>query len=104
MYYNSAKHERKRINMRIMGIDYGDARTGIAISDLLCSIVGTTTVIHSRNTEKTLGEIQTNAEKTAKLANGMPYFKFNDYTSSGFDLSWGYDYVMMYFQAGLESK
>ena len=54
--------------------------------------------------EETLSEIQTNAEKTAKLANGMPYFKFNDYTSSGFDLSWGYDYVMMYFQAGLESK
>ena len=26
--------------MRIMGVDYGDARTGIAISDLLCSIVG----------------------------------------------------------------
>ena len=34
---------------RIMGIDYGDARTGVAISDLLCSIVGSTTVIHSRN-------------------------------------------------------
>ena len=43
---------------RIMGIDYGDARTGIAISDLLCSIVGTTTVIHSRRPEKTLAEIQ----------------------------------------------
>ena len=43
---------------RIMGIDYGDARTGIAISDLLCSIVGTTTVIHSRRNEKTLAEIQ----------------------------------------------
>ena len=43
--------------MRVMGIDYGDARTGIAVSDLLCSIVGTTTVIHSRNTEKTLAEI-----------------------------------------------
>ena len=42
---------------RIMGIDYGDARTGIAISDLLCSIVGTTTVIHSRKQEKTLTEI-----------------------------------------------
>ena len=42
---------------RILGIDYGDARTGIAISDLLCSIVGTTTVIHSRNPEKTLAEI-----------------------------------------------
>lgn len=44
--------------MRVMGIDYGDARTGIAISDLLCSIVGTTTVIHSRNPEKTVEEIQ----------------------------------------------
>ena len=43
--------------MRIMGVDYGDARTGIAISDLLCSIVGSTRVIHSRNREKTLDEI-----------------------------------------------
>ena len=43
--------------MRVMGIDYGDARTGIAISDLLCSIVGTTTVIHSRRRDKTLEEI-----------------------------------------------
>ncbi len=42
---------------RIMGVDYGDARTGIAVSDLLCSIVGTTTVIHSRNQDKTLQEI-----------------------------------------------
>ena len=40
--------------MKVMGIDYGDARTGVAISDLLCSIVGTTTVIHSRRPEKTL--------------------------------------------------
>ena len=44
--------------MRIMGVDYGDARTGIAMSDLLCSIVGSTTVIHSRKDEKTIGEIQ----------------------------------------------
>ena len=43
--------------MRVMGIDYGDARTGVAVSDLLCTIVGTTTVIHSRNTEKTLEQI-----------------------------------------------
>ena len=43
--------------MRVMGIDYGDARTGIAMSDLLCSIVGTTTVIHSRNPEKTAAAI-----------------------------------------------
>ena len=43
--------------MRVMAIDYGDARTGIAMSDLLCSIVGTTTVIHSRNPEKTMMQI-----------------------------------------------
>ena len=43
--------------MKIMGIDYGDARTGVAVSDLLCSIVGSTTVIHSRNMDKTLQEI-----------------------------------------------
>lgn len=50
-----------------------------------------------------LEEIEKNAAKSAKLANGMPYFKFNNYTSSGFDLSWGWDYVQMYFKAGLES-
>ena len=27
---------------KIMGIDNGDARTGVAISDLLCSILGST--------------------------------------------------------------
>lgn len=44
--------------MKIMGVDYGDARTGIAISDLLCTIVGFTTVIHSRNDEKTIAAIK----------------------------------------------
>lgn len=42
---------------KILAVDYGDARTGIAISDLLCSIVGSTTVIHSRNQEKTLDAV-----------------------------------------------
>ena len=42
---------------RVMGVDFGDARTGIAVSDLLCSIVGITTVIHSRNMEKTISQI-----------------------------------------------
>lgn len=54
--------------------------------------------------DETLDEVKDNAAKTAKLVNGMPYFKFNDFTSSGFDLSWGYDYVLQYFQAGLESS
>lgn len=44
--------------MKIMAIDYGDARTGIAISDATCTIVGTTTVIHSRNREKTAQSIR----------------------------------------------
>ena len=43
--------------MKIMGIDYGDARTGVAISDLLCSIVGSTYVVPSRNTEKAIADI-----------------------------------------------
>ncbi len=42
---------------KIMGIDYGDARTGIAISDLLCSIVGSTAVLNSHNREKLMGDI-----------------------------------------------
>lgn len=42
---------------KIMGVDYGDARTGIAISDLMCSIVGSTYVVPSRNTEKAIADI-----------------------------------------------
>lgn len=42
---------------KIMGVDYGDARTGIAISDLMCSIVGSTCVVPSRNREKAIADI-----------------------------------------------
>ena len=42
---------------KIMGIDYGDARTGVAISDLLCSIVGSTYVVPSRNRDKAVADI-----------------------------------------------
>ena len=60
--------------MRIMGVDYGDARTGIAMSDLLCSIVGSTTVIHSRRDEKTIPEIQKliAANGVTELVCGLP--------------------------------
>lgn len=43
--------------MRVLAIDYGDARTGIAVSDALGMIVGQTTVIHSRRPQKTAQEI-----------------------------------------------
>lgn len=60
--------------MRIMGVDYGDARTGIALSDLLCSIVGSTTVIHSRNVEKTISEIARLAQENevGEIVMGLP--------------------------------
>ena len=43
---------------RIMGIDFGDARTGVAMSDLLCSLVGSTAVVPSRNVEKAIAGVQ----------------------------------------------
>ena len=59
---------------RIMGVDYGDARTGIAVSDLLCSIVGSTTVIHSRNAEKTITQIKELVTKhdVGQIVMGLP--------------------------------
>ena len=53
--------------------------------------------------DETLDEIITNTRKTANLASGMPFFKFNRFTSSGFDTKNSYEDVLMFFQAGLES-
>ncbi len=46
--------------MRVMALDYGDARTGVAISDAAGVIVGTTQVIHTRSRE-------TAAQEAARL-------------------------------------
>ncbi len=43
--------------MRIMAIDYGDARTGIAISDATGLLAGFTTVVPSRKSEKAAQDI-----------------------------------------------
>lgn len=43
--------------MKVLAIDYGDARTGIAISDMTGTIVGQTTVLRSRGAEKTAEDI-----------------------------------------------
>lgn len=40
--------------MRIMAIDYGDAHTGVAISDLTGLLAGYTTTIHSRRQPEVL--------------------------------------------------
>lgn len=59
---------------RIMGIDYGDARTGVALSDLLCSIVGSTCVVPSRNTEKAIADIVRIAKENevGQIVVGLP--------------------------------
>ena len=60
--------------MRIMAIDYGDARTGVAFSDLTGSIVGRTTVIHERNTERLLAALTAliGQEQPGLLVMGFP--------------------------------
>ena len=60
--------------MRVMAIDYGDARTGIAISDALGMLTGTTTVIHSWNPEKTVQEIArlTRENGVERIVMGFP--------------------------------
>lgn len=43
--------------MRIMAVDYGDARTGVAISDATGMLAGFTAVIHSRKPEQVTEEL-----------------------------------------------
>ncbi len=45
--------------MKIMAIDYGDAHTGIAISDMTGTLAGFTTVINSRKADVVVQEIVT---------------------------------------------
>ena len=59
---------------KIMGIDYGDARTGVAISDLLCTIVGSTAVVNSHNTDKAIADIVRMAKENSvgEIVVGLP--------------------------------
>lgn len=60
--------------MRIMAIDYGDARTGVAVSDPTGFLTGYTTVIQSHRPEKVVSELaQIAAEQRAEeLVMGFP--------------------------------
>lgn len=60
--------------MRILAIDYGDARTGIAISDPTGLLAGYTTVIQSRKAECVVAEIARLAReyKVEELVMGFP--------------------------------
>ncbi|MGM9619300.1 MAG: Holliday junction resolvase RuvX [Oscillospiraceae bacterium] len=60
--------------MRIMAIDYGDAHTGVAISDATCTIAGYTTVIHAYRPEQVVSEIRRLIEEygVTELVLGYP--------------------------------
>ena len=60
--------------MKVLAIDYGDARTGIAISDYTGLLVGTTDVIHSRKPDVTAREIARLAREQGaqRLVMGFP--------------------------------
>ena len=60
--------------MRIMAIDYGDARTGVAISDATGLLAGFTTVVPSRRPEKALADIVSLAKEhgAERLVVGLP--------------------------------
>ena len=60
--------------MRIMAIDYGDAHTGIAISDATGFLAGYTTTINSRKAEVVLEEITrlVTEHKVEELVMGFP--------------------------------
>ena len=62
------------MRMRIMAIDYGDAHTGVAISDPTGFMAGTTTTIHSRKEEVVLEELRKIVEqyKVEELVMGFP--------------------------------
>jgi len=60
--------------MRILAIDYGDARTGIAVSDPTGTLAGFTTVIASRDPAFVAGEIARLAREreAEELVMGFP--------------------------------
>ena len=60
--------------MRIMAIDYGDARTGVAISDPTGLLAGFTTVIHSRKPEAVAAELArlVREHRVEELVMGFP--------------------------------
>ena len=60
--------------MRVMAIDYGDARTGVAVSDAAGLLTGFTAVIHSQRQEDVLDELARLAaeRQVDELVLGLP--------------------------------
>ena len=60
--------------MKVMALDYGDARTGVAVSDPSGMIVGFTTVISEWNREKAADKVAAlvQEKKPERLIMGFP--------------------------------
>ena len=60
--------------MRVMAIDYGDARTGVAVSDPSGTLAGYTTVIHTHKPEQVALELSKMAvqRQVDELVMGFP--------------------------------
>lgn len=60
--------------MTVMAIDYGDAHTGVAISDPTGFLAGTTTTIHSRKADVVLEELArlVREHRVEELVMGFP--------------------------------
>lgn len=60
--------------MKVMAIDYGDARTGVAVSDVMGMIVGFTTVVSEWNREKAAEKVAAlvSEHKPERLVMGFP--------------------------------
>jgi len=60
--------------MRIMAVDYGDARTGVAVSDLSATIAGEAWVIHERKIDAVVQSIisEASARDVSVIVVGYP--------------------------------
>lgn len=60
--------------MKVMALDYGDARTGVAVSDAMGMIVGFTTVVSEWNREKAADKVAALVaeHKPERLVMGFP--------------------------------
>lgn len=60
--------------MRVMAIDYGDARIGIAVSDALCNICGEAFTLHERDMARAAARIaaEVQARNVGTLVLGLP--------------------------------